>query len=78
MSKVEKMLAELKQKRDELEVQARLGSMEAKQQWEELEKQWNEFASKAEVEKTAEDVSSALDILGGELKKGYERLKNAL
>jgi hypothetical protein len=40
MSKVEKMLAELKQKRDELEVQARLGSMEAKQQWEALEKQW--------------------------------------
>jgi hypothetical protein len=31
-----------------------------------------------EVEKTAEDVSSALDTLGGELKKGYERLKNAL
>ncbi len=78
MSKVEKMLAELKQKRDELEVQARLGSMEAKQQWEELEKQWKEFAAKAEVEKTAEDVSSALDTLGGELKKGYERLKNAL
>jgi len=52
--------------------------MEAKQQWEELEKQWNDFAAKAEVEKTAEDVSSALDILGGELNKGYERLRNAL
>ena len=78
MSKVEKMLAELKKKRDELEVQARLGSMEAKQQWEALEKQWNDFAAKAEVEKTAEDISSALDNLGGELKKGYERLKKAL
>jgi hypothetical protein len=78
MSKVEEMLAELKQKRDELEVQARLGSMEAKQQWEQLEKQWNDFAAKAEVEKTAEDVSSALDTLGGELTKGYERLRKAL
>ena len=43
-----------------------------------MEKQWNDFAAKAEVEKTAEDVSSALDILGGELKNGYERLKKAL
>ena len=78
MSKVEKMLAELKQKRDELEVQARLGSMEAKQQWEACEKQWNDFAAKAEVEKTAEGVSDALSRLGDELTKGYERLKKAL
>jgi len=78
MSKVEKMLAELKQKRDELEVQAHLGSMEAKQQWEALEKQWNDIAAKAEVEKTAEGVSDALSTLGEELKKGYERLKKAL
>jgi vacuolar-type H+-ATPase subunit D/Vma8 len=78
MSEVEKMLAVLKQKRDELEVQTRLGSMEAKQQWEELEKQWKDFAAKAEVEKTTEGVSDALNRLGNELKNGYERLKKAL
>jgi hypothetical protein len=78
MSEVEKMLAVLKQKRDELEVQTRLGSMEGKQQWEELEKQWNDFAAKAEVEKTTEGVSDALNRLGNELKNGYERLKKAL
>ena len=78
MTDVEKLLADLKQKRDELAVQIKLGSMEAKQEWEELESKFNEFSQKAQFEETASDVGSALGALGAELKKGYERLTKAL
>ena len=78
MSDVQKLIDDLKQKRDELAVQIKLGSMEAKQEWEELEAKFDDFSSKAKLEETAADVSEALDKLGDELKKGYERLTKAL
>ena len=78
MSNLEQLLADLKQKRDELELQVKLGSMEAKQEWEELEEKFKEFSSKAQLQQTAEGVSDALGSLGDELKKGYERLTKAL
>ena len=78
MTDAEKLLAGLKQKRDELAVQIKLGSMEAKQEWEELEAKFNEFSSKAQLEESAEGVKQALTSLGDELKKGYERLTKAL
>ena len=78
MSDVEKMVNELKQKRDELALQVKLGSMEAKQQWEELEKRFEEFSAKAEIKETATGVNEALNLLGEELQKGYERLTKAL
>jgi SMC interacting uncharacterized protein involved in chromosome segregation len=78
MTDIDKMAAELKQKRDELALQVKLGSMEAKQEFDELEKKFNDFAAKAKVEETASGVSSALSALGEELKKGYERLTKAL
>ncbi len=52
--------------------------MEAKQEWEELEKKFNDFSDKAKIEETAAGVSEALTSLGDELKKGYERLTKAL
>ena len=78
MGDTKKIVAEMKQKRDELEVQVKLGSMEAKDEWEKLEAKWNEFSRKAELSDTAEGVGDALEKLGGELKSGYDRLKKAL
>ena len=52
--------------------------MEAKQEWEKLEAKFEDFSNKAELDKTASGVSSALGALGTELKKGYERLTKAL
>ena len=78
MTEIEKLAGELKQKRDELAVQIELGSMEAKQQWEALEQQFNEFSAKAEIKETVASVDQAVSSLGEELKKGYERLKKAL
>ncbi len=78
MTDIDKMAAELKQKRDELALQIKLGSMEANEEWNELEKKLNDFVAKAKVEETASGVSNALSTLGEELKKGYERLTKAL
>jgi hypothetical protein len=78
MADMDSLLQDLKQKRGELAVQIKLGSMEAKQEWEKLEKKFEEFRAKSHLDKTAEDVGEALALLGDELKKGYERLKKAL
>ena len=75
-------IADLKQKlqqaRDELEVKINLGEMEARDEWEKLEKKWDDFQAKARLEQSAEGVSSALELVGSELHKGYDRLKAAL
>jgi hypothetical protein len=78
MADLENIKNELKQMRDEVELKIHLGSMEAKQKWEELEGQWDRFSERAEIQKTTDDVDHAFDILGDELKKGYKRLKDAL
>jgi hypothetical protein len=78
MRKIEEILADLETKHDELAVQVKLGSMEAKQEWEALEAKYQEFLSKAKIETTAAGIEGALEQLGKELKNGYDRLKSAL
>jgi hypothetical protein len=79
----EKMVSSLKQVRDELKVKIHLGKAEAKDEWEKLEGKWQELKAHGEtvagaVEDSAKDVGSALELVGGELKVGYERLKKIL
>ncbi len=78
MTKNTDLVEELARKRDELRVQMHLASMEAKQEWEELEHKWKRFASSARLEETAEGVEQSLDLLGAELAKGYKKLKESL
>lgn len=84
MGDFDELIGELKQKRDELRVQINLASREAKDEWQELETKMEQFTAKtkdfandARVKETREGVSEALTELGGEIKKGYERLKLA-
>ena len=78
MTDFDKLTAELNKKRDELALQIKLGSMEAKQEWDELEKKFDDFSAKAQLYKTASGVQDALSALGTELTKGYERLTKVL
>ena len=78
MDDVKQTIEELEQKRDELAVQIKLGSMEAKDEWEKLEAKWNDFSAKARLDQSAEGVGGAIKDLGDELMKGYERLKKVL
>ena len=78
MADIEKLVEELKQKRDELRVQMHLASKEAKDEWDEIEDKWDDFSRKANLEATGEGLGDALEKLGEELKLGYQRIRNAL
>ena len=77
------LLSHLKQLRDELAVQVNLGKLEARDEWEKLEGELEEFENRCRPAKeaageTAEGVGSALQLAGEELKAGYEKLRRLL
>ena len=78
MGEFEDLVADLRQKRDELRLQMHLASKEAQDEWEELEEKMQEFSSRAELGKTGEGLGDALGKLGQELKLGYKRIRNAI
>ncbi|MCZ6498281.1 MAG: hypothetical protein O6765_06120 [Gammaproteobacteria bacterium] len=79
------IIEELRQKRDEARVQIHLVSKEIKDEWEDLEEKMEDFSRKArqfaddaELKKTGSGIGDALSQLGSELKRGYERIREAL
>ena len=78
MSDFDELIDDLKQKRDELRVQMHLASKEVQDEWEELEAKMNDFAARAELDKTGEGLGEAFRGLGQELKQGYERIRDAI
>lgn len=83
--KVEELVEELKQKRDELRVQMHLASKELKEEWDDLEKKMDEFSGKAkqfsddaQLRETGSGLGEALGKLGHEIKLGYERIRDAI
>jgi vacuolar-type H+-ATPase subunit D/Vma8 len=78
MSEFDDLIADLKQKRDELRLKIHLASKEAQDEWDELEEKMQEFSSRAELDKTGEGLGDAFAKLGEELKLGYKRIRNAV
>lgn len=78
MPDVADMKRDLKRLRDELELKMHLASMEAREEWQELEGKWERFSSRARLEDSTEGVGDALELLGEEIKRGYKRLRAAL
>ena len=85
MDDFNELIAELKQKRDELRVQMNLASRELKDEWDELEEKMGEltdkakrFADDADIKETGSGVADAMGKLGKEIKLGYDRLWKAL
>lgn len=78
MAETTDLVKTLEQRRDELSLKMHLGSMEAKEQWDALEKKWENFAARARLEDTSGEVGEAARLLGEELMLGYERIKAAL
>ena len=74
---------ELKQLRDKLELQMHLASADARDEFAELEKKLDQFRGRLDVvgkatEEAAGEVGNALELLGGEIKKGYEKIRSLL
>ncbi len=85
--KMEELIETLKQQRDELRVKMHLGSLDAKDEFDALEKKWNGWVAEAKaqskplrevIEDSAKDVGSAVDLVLDELKSGYDKVKARL
>lgn len=75
---LDKLLADLKQKRDELRVQMNLASKDMEDEWGEFEGKWSEFMQKVDLEATGKGLSESTEKLGEEIKLGYQRILAAL
>jgi hypothetical protein len=74
------IIESLERVRDEIKLKVHLAAADARDEWEELEKKLGHLRAKAGsigrvAEDAAEDVGEAMELLGSELKRGYERLR---
>src|SRR3546814_19468027 len=74
MSALDDLKADLAKLRDEAKVQVHLGTMETKQEWEEIEAKWTRFVAEAGLHKSGEGIKAALQSLGHDLRAAYQRL----
>jgi hypothetical protein len=78
MPDLKTLVDELKRTRDEIKLKIHLGTKDLQQEWSELEQRWTMFDNKAELDRSAKDVSDAVRILGSELKDAFLRVRKAL
>jgi hypothetical protein len=78
MVDLKELVGELRQTRDELGLKIHLASLEVREEWQELDEQWENFKARLDMEQTTEGVGAALAQLGHELKAGYQRIGRAL
>lgn len=83
---------EIAQLHDEIKLKIHLGAKEAQDEWHEIEKKWKKFANDvkgseqklenfakdAELSESGKDITSALELVGSELKAAYQRIRKAL
>lgn len=79
----ENVLNKLQVERDEINLKIHLASMEAKQEFEEAEQQWQHLKIKAaeiadESVETSEEFIAKAKIIGEELKEAYYRISKRL
>jgi len=79
----QKEVEHLRTLRDELKVKIHLGKAEARDRWEELEKDWQHVEGKLKVlgdetRESAKEVGEATEMLVGELKEAYKRLRELI
>ncbi len=73
----------LKQQRDEINVQLHLAKQDIKDEWVNLEKNWEHFLGKVnsiskEAEEARKDIASAAHELGHQIKASYEKIKRQI
>lgn len=75
MSDLDDLIAEMRQKRDELRVKLHLAGKDARDDWEQAVSEWDRFVEKAQLEKSAEEVGEAARELGLRMKTAFDRLR---
>ena len=79
----ENLLSKLNSEREELQLKLKLASMDAKAEFEDAEKQWQEIKIKAseiadDTIETSEEYIAKAKIVGEELKDTYHRIAKRL
>jgi uncharacterized protein (DUF111 family) len=80
---VEKLFAQVKQERDEIVLKTHLFQADAKDEWHKVDKEWEDFKSKAgqvgkEAKGASDDVSTAAKLLAEEIMKSFQRIRKSL
>ncbi|MEQ9497587.1 MAG: hypothetical protein RIT81_12035 [Deltaproteobacteria bacterium] len=82
-SAIDRIFAEVKQKRDEARVQLDLAKKDGRDAWDSLESKWADVQTRIDMvkhasSKTAEEAKTSLADLLSHLDDGYRRVKNQL
>lgn len=77
------IVAKLRQERDELKLKAHLGTMEAKEEWEELEKKWQRLEgdlseNKEKASEAAKDLGEKAKVIADEIGQAYRRIRERI
>ena len=83
IEKSEELFKDLKTERGNIKVQLHLLSMDAKEEWDELEKKYEKFKIKASTVAdvtvdSAGEVAEAIKLVGEELSEGYKRIRDSI
>lgn len=70
------LVAALRRQRDHLRIQANLGKMELRDEWEDVESKWHAFEH--QVEEANEDARHSLHEIAQEIAETYKKLKHKL
>lgn len=82
-NKLESFMKQLETERDELRVQLNLAKLEAREEWEEMEKKMEAMRGRMKVvgdeaKEATDDVGTAVGALGDEIKEGFARIRKLL
>ena len=82
-NKLESFMKQLETERDELRVQLNLAKLEAREEWEEMEKKMEAMRGRMKVvgdeaKEATDDVGTAVCALGDEIKEGFARIRKLL
>ena len=73
---IDKLIKQVEQLRDEIRVKAALAKLEAREEWQTLEKQWNQV--KTSAPQVRAEIGSTMHKTIQELRDGYARLRKLL
>ena len=81
--KLQALLEKLETERDELRVKLSLARLEAREEWEEFEKKMDQLRGRmkvvgGEAKGAGGEVKAAADVLAGEIKEGFARIRKLL
>jgi chromosome segregation ATPase len=80
---LDQLLADLRQQRDELRLQMHLAKAEARDEWDAIEKRWQQVESRLgraadEAKSGAQNVGAALEQVAEEIGSAYRRIRESL